>query len=397
VSDDLIRRRLREVLDVEPPDPTLRARVMASLPLDLGEEHHGRRWLAGALAMLLAAPIVAGLLMSRNALEAPPKTSGQHHSNLVTVGSAQVVTPTDLHCKLPLASTRGGLFLSLPDGQLGLDSTNTSDAGMVRGNYVAGRWIAASPQMAPDGTAYAYATSQKLQTARHLTAAIHVVDTTTGSDRVIWQGDGVSVSVIGFGTGVVYANAYAAGNDANATIKPGLWSFDTKGGGLRRVQVPDDRTIYSAVRDGGLWGVPFGGGLRRLDLATGAVTDYPIGAGAMINVMGFDGDGMPLVRVTSVAVKPGAASGSPNERQPAPIPTVQAAALYVVTWQGDPILMTSDPALVNSVPVADQHGVWLAGSDGSVWLYQRQSGLRKVAQIDPVLLGGRVSVAGSCL
>jgi hypothetical protein len=397
VSDDVIRRRLREVLDVEPPDPTLRARVMASLPLDLGEENHGRRWLAGGLAMLLATTIVAGLLLSRTAREASPKTAGQYHSNLVTIGSAQVIAPTDLHCRLPLASTRGGLFLGLPDGQLGLDPTNTSDAGMVRGNYVAGRWIAASPQMAPDGTAYAYASSQKLQTAPYLTAAIHVVDTTTGSDRVIWQGDGVSVSVIGFGSGVVYATAYAANNEANATIKPGLWSFDTRAGGLRRVQVPDDRTRYSGVHDGGVWGVPSSGGLRRLDLATGAVTDYPIGAGAMINVMGFDRDGLPLVRVTSVSVKPGAASSSPNERQPVPIPTVQPAALYVVTRQGDPILMTSDPALVNSVPVADQHGVWLAGSDGSVWLYQQRSGLRKVAQIDPALLGGRVSVAGSCL
>jgi hypothetical protein len=387
---------LREVLDVEPPDPTLRARVMASLPLDLGEEHRGRRWLAGALAMVLAATIVAGLLLSRTVRQAPPKPARQQHSTLVIVGSAQVLTPTDLHCRLPLASTRGGVFLGLPDGQLGLDPTNTSDAGMVRGNYVAGRWIAASPQLAPDGTGYAYASSQKLQTAPLMTAAIHVVDTATGSDRVIWQGDGVLVSVIGFGPGTVYANAYAVNNDSNASIKSGLWSFDVKGGGPRRVPVPDDRTSYSAVRDGGVWGTPSGGGLRRLDLATGATTDYPIGPGAMVNIIGFDVEGSPLVRVMNVPAKPGAASSPPNDKQPAFTPAPPSASLYVLTRQGEPILITSDPALVNSVPVADQHGIWLTGTDGSVWLYSQRPGLRKVAQIDPGLLGTRVSVAGSC-
>jgi hypothetical protein len=117
----------------------------------------------------------------------------------------------------------------------------------------------------------------------------------------------------------------------------------------------------------------------------------------MVNIIGFDRDGSPLVRVMNVPAKPGAASSPLNDKQPAPNPAPPSASLYVLTGQGEPILITSDPALVNAVPVADQQGIWLTGTDSSVWLYTQRSGLRKVAQIDPGLLGTRVSVAGSCI
>lgn len=407
MKDENIRRRLRQALDVEPPDPTLRARVMASLPMDTGDERPGRRWLVGALAMLLAVSVVTGLLYARAVRDGSVQTGGPDQGSLVPIGSAQVVIATDFHCQLPLATGRGGVFLSLPDGRLSQDPANTADAGGPRGYYAGGHWLSSRPQMAPDGSAYAYAITQKLQTPPHPISALHVVDTASGTDRVVWQGDGY-LTVVGFAPGVVYANVTDLGSDSNRAATGGLQAFDLKGGGQRRVQAPDDHTNYTAVGGGGAWAATFsrapgavdaGGAvsgpdsIRRLDLSSGSASVWTIvPAGYNASIAGFDFEGHPLIRLSPNL------SGSQVPAKTTPAPSAApypATTLYVLLGQDKLAPVTSDPALAQAMPVADRHGVWFAGKDGSVWLYSQPAGMRRVAQIDPNLLAAtQASPAG---
>ena len=68
--DELIRDRIHEALEVEPPPAHLRMRVMASLPVSNRRiprpaERRPGEWAAGLVAVLLAAAIIAGLLLVR--------------------------------------------------------------------------------------------------------------------------------------------------------------------------------------------------------------------------------------------------------------------------------------------------------------------------------------------
>jgi hypothetical protein len=398
VKDENIRRRLRQALDVEPPDPSLRARVMASLPMDTGDEQPGRRWLVGAMALLLAVSVVTGLLYARSVRDGSVQTGGPDQASLVPIGSAQVVTATDFHCRLPLATGRGGVFLSLPDGRLSLDPANTSDAGAVRGYYAGGHWVSPRPQVAPDGSAYAYATIQKVQVPPHPISALHVVDTASGTDRVVWQGDGY-LTVIGFAPGVIYGNLTDVGSEPNRAGLGGLQAFDIKGGGQRRVQAADDQANYTSVGGGAAWAATFsrapgagdaGGAIsgpdsiRRLDLVSGSASVWNIiPAGYSASIAGFDFDGHPLIRLSPNLPS----SQVPAKTTPAPSTApYPATTLYLLLAPNQLVPVTGDAALAQAMPVADRHGIWFAGKDGSVWLYSQPAGMRRVAQIDPNLL-----------
>ena len=82
--EELIRSRMHQALDVEPPDVRLRSRVLASIPI---ERRPARRswtfsgqWASGLVAGLLAIAVVAGLLYIRGALNVlgPETTPPQH-------------------------------------------------------------------------------------------------------------------------------------------------------------------------------------------------------------------------------------------------------------------------------------------------------------------------------
>jgi sugar lactone lactonase YvrE len=78
--DELIRSKMHEALDVEPPDSRLRSRVLASLPIDRAPARRfwtfSGQWAGGLAAGLLAIAVVAGLLFSRGGLSVlGPSTS----------------------------------------------------------------------------------------------------------------------------------------------------------------------------------------------------------------------------------------------------------------------------------------------------------------------------------
>jgi sugar lactone lactonase YvrE len=70
--DELIRSKMHEALEVEQPDPRLRSRVLASLPIDQPTTRRSwtisGQWAGGMVAGLLAIAIVAALLYARDGL-----------------------------------------------------------------------------------------------------------------------------------------------------------------------------------------------------------------------------------------------------------------------------------------------------------------------------------------
>jgi photosystem II stability/assembly factor-like uncharacterized protein len=77
--DEFIRSKLHEALDVEQPDPRLRARVMSSLPVDErsggGFSRPTLEWAGGIIAGLLALTMIASLLYIRGGLFPSSQTS----------------------------------------------------------------------------------------------------------------------------------------------------------------------------------------------------------------------------------------------------------------------------------------------------------------------------------
>jgi hypothetical protein len=76
--DELIRDRMHEALDLQPP-PGLRARVIASIPMYDRTERRTQgprfqwagQWVGGFVAALLAVAVIAGLIYSRQAISSP--------------------------------------------------------------------------------------------------------------------------------------------------------------------------------------------------------------------------------------------------------------------------------------------------------------------------------------
>jgi photosystem II stability/assembly factor-like uncharacterized protein len=92
--NELIRSQMHAALDVVQPDPRLRSRVMASLPVDDRQSVRFSRppleWMAGAVAVFLAIAIIASLLYVRGGLF-PIPAGGPHEIGRAGTG---MVSPT---------------------------------------------------------------------------------------------------------------------------------------------------------------------------------------------------------------------------------------------------------------------------------------------------------------
>lgn len=87
--DELIRGRMHDALDAEPPPAGLRARVIGSVPMhdqtDLLPRWPRFRWAGqfatGFVAALLAIAVIAGLIYSRQAISSPNQGGGSHRAS----------------------------------------------------------------------------------------------------------------------------------------------------------------------------------------------------------------------------------------------------------------------------------------------------------------------------
>lgn len=371
------------------------------------------RWAAAGVAAVLVLAVVGALMLVR--LRPAPTTS-----TAAPTGQVGVLADPGFACLLPVAAYAGVATVAFPGGAFTLDTT--VKPGNAKGSAYGysysvplHRWVPVQTQwLAPDGRSYAYATQTTGVPGQPPTAAIHVVDIASGRDRQIWQGEG-NASIAGLSGGTVYytLNGYL---QAAATGPPAneLWAIDTAGSGAvpRRVgpNPPDPAPardgpspMFAIVAGGYAWttgytksaitsppspppGAPPGyspppftylpNRLLRMDLKTGAVSTYftAPGSSQSVALLGFDGQGHPVVTVQAIPVK--GASPPPQNYMPGP-PSV---LLLTGTDQSQTISSGSDEAFRPTSAAGDGHGVWF-GSPGSIWLYTSSAGLRKIATL----------------
>jgi hypothetical protein len=269
-------------------------------------------------------------------------------------------------CRLPVASgdapvdgraadgTAGhGGFVQFPQGAFSADPASL-------GSYdrFVGRWLpAARAIVAPDGTRYAWTDA----------AVLHVVDASSGADHPLPLA-GPSLVVSFENEGVYVARAAAAAGAAAS----GLALVDPASGATR--QITTDGT-WSAIGTGVAFGQAAstsGSGaidrVRRLDLASGAVTDVASYPGSTVRVLGAMG-ATPLIAVAT-------------------------GATYTLFAGASTTLFSG--AVADSNPTApvvvDGTTVWFSSLNAAVWHWDGNGPATRVADL-PLK---SVQIAGAC-
>lgn len=291
-----------------------------------------------------------------------------------------------LSCRLPViwsTQTGGkGGFLTFPDQALTVDPAASSFY-----DRAFSKWLPASrAQVSPDGRRYAYAANADGR-ASFAGTNLHVVDVSTGADRVVYSGS-TTYTIVDFAAGGIYVTA-ATPDGASR----GLWLQDPSGGLPKLVS---SEILDPAVGGGAAWGLHFNAAdpspavgdaegprneVLRFDLPTGTSTPWFYRPGARLWILGFDAAGHPFVRVYSPA----------NVTEPIELWLVQSPTQAIRLFGG----IGATPSQLGAV---DSHGVWFdsfRASPNTVWLYAGGS-LRKVATVD---VAGVIDVfvAGGCI
>ena len=229
------------------------------------------------------------------------------------------------------------------------------------------RWVPVpAVQVSPDGSRYAYAPAD----------GIYIVNVANNAQTEV--GEGHAWIIVAVQSDGVYAS------DPNAG---GLWLFPfsstsrqiTKTGYWRAATATAAYgTATSAVPQGATNSIIW------LDLKTGTSSEFFSRAGAQVGVSGLDARGDPIISVYYI-------NGSGNEIWFATSPTSASpiGGVYNPPYGGT-IGFTS-----YSLPIADSHGVWFAGSYSSngtnatgVALYVPGSGFYWMSSIGGQLAGG---------
>jgi hypothetical protein len=229
-----------------------------------------RQWAAGAVAVLLAVAIVAGLLFVHHRGSASPAPAGQPAASGHPIGALTMTAQLDFHCALPVQTYSPRAFVSMPDGAVTEDRTLTSARPVVKSpgsSYAGGRWLPVpTAWVSADGSSYAYitrttsapsaaptsapsaaptsapsaatptsarsaATSLSLVPDSAVSSTLFVHDVARDADRQLWSG-GESAQMIGWGSGGVYFIREGTPGD----VFMELWAVDPSGhGGAHRV------------------------------------------------------------------------------------------------------------------------------------------------------------------
>lgn len=394
--DDALGAEVRRALALEAPHPSLRPRVIAAMAAEAGGRGHGpRRWIAGLAAAGLAAALVIVLLAVRSAVRPPPLPVPAG----TVVGTVPVTPGLGVRCTLPIQVGGAVATLELPSG-----TVTRYPAGSIRAAaYAGGRWAGVPPaSVAPDGHSYAYLANTTSVPGRGPSAALHVRDLPTGTERVVWQGAGWA-DVVGWTAAGIYAVQEPRGFGLGLTD---LLLIDPRSGAARRVgpnpalpanaptgQLPlfiDSHWIGPDAAWTAFGSHPPAGTSRghdtveRMDLRTGRLAAWFVPpTGMEVEVIGIDGQGHPILTLA-----PAPTPAEPN-------PPVQ---LLLLRGQNRTVAISGgdQPGLHATGASADRQGVWI-GDRGALWLY-REGVLRKVADVPAGLLDpdATVRVAGAC-
>jgi hypothetical protein len=219
--------------------------------------------------------------------------------------------------------------------------------------------------ISPDGKTYVYLASDGL----------HRVDVATGADTLIYgrpQGvlGGQVLAYQADGVYIVFPSAVkngSGGGITNPSDQVGVWRIDDTSGTAIRIRPSD---LVGSMAAGALWitsvtGAALDATLVRIDLHTGEQTVWFTEPGRMIQFLGVDVSGSPIVWTFADGHLEIWHITGPN----------QATNLYSLDYTGAPHIF--GPEMQQGLLVADQNGVWFGASDG-LYLYD-SAGFRQVA------------------
>jgi hypothetical protein len=308
---------------------------------------------------------------------------------------AQAPSPSripQLRCDLPFLTTDGRSpftavgFLKLPDGVFRPDPTasSTLPPGGVQASPVPGavqpwwdaqarRWIPVGlTSVSSDGQSYVYMSVD----------GVHRVLVATGADQVVYpQPKGVlGGQVLGYQADVyiVFPTAVKDGHGGAITNPPsqvGVWKIDVASGTASRILKTD---IVGTMAGNTLWMTPpsgntIGDSLVRLDLGTGQTAVWFTDAGRMIQFLGIDHAGHPIVWTFAGGHLEIWQVAGPNK----------ATNFFTLDYTGAPSIF--GPEMQQGLLVADAQGVWFGASDG-LYIYDT-AGFRKVATTSGIPAG----------
>lgn len=383
MANETLRRNLDRAFDPGPdfPDPLLLSRTMATLDAEakIGGRVRERRVIAllgprtmALVAALLAVAIVVSLVFAARTLHLISIVPANHGP----VGRGIVTNPVSFTCSLPVAV---GLYpsafvqIQLPDGLMVNESTLPAKWDR-KGSYdvQAGKWVPVGPgSISPDGKEYAYDTGV-VESVGVGNATIHVVDVATGNDRQVWAASVTSppswpqttgaggAQVLGFLSDGVYFRRNPEVVPGSDQPPPEVWVVDPAhpGAAHRIGTIPISWYFPPLISPLGAFAV-VNNGVEHMDLATGVVTTWLISPiTSFMNLLGVDDQGDPILEFYNrVMLLTG-----PNQS-----------------------MQIADVPFVSETATGDSHGIWF-GEAGSIWLYDRSLGLRKVFSMPPNLL-----------
>lgn len=330
-----------------------------------------RGWAVPAAALAVAAALLAGiavgLAISHRLGPGGRAPAAPSPGGLAAVGFS---------CRLPVAAAvvGAGGFVDFPSARFAPDPRSQVA-------YAGGRWLPAGDVPSPDGRSYASAAFSVAGGSPSSTIAV----TGAAGRRTVWSGSGYASLVAYRPEGLYFTKV-----GAQPGSLPGLWTVGLEGGPARPVGasgVPLEEGWWR-VDGGAAWGlsaaVPgVAQTLTRLDLATGAAAVWLRQPGASVSVLGFDADAHPVVEIATGGAAPALAEIA--------VLTSPEKGTRIYTRGAGPRM----PVPLDAV--SDRHGLWLGAVDGSVWLYTRKEGLRKVAELPAGAAGASfVRVAGPC-
>jgi hypothetical protein len=372
-----------------------------------------RRRLAGALAALLTAAVVAGLVYLRfdtgrlpmkraapSGQVAGPTSSGHLIGSLETSGSQGI------SCTLPVeAFGYAEARVSLPSGAVYLDQVVERSAGggsPLGGTYLRGRWLPVpEASVSPDGASYAYATQTSGAPGAPIHTSLYLHDIGGGSERLLWSTPGHG-EVAGWGPGGVYVTLQPPAPSGKGwidvvdfwVVSPSQPSAAHRVGPNPALPAPTNEAtipLFSGLPRlgaGAAWAVDYGqpigpippGGvgitrtqarLMRMDLRDGTLsTWYTAPAGTSLGMNGLDAQGHPVLTEYMILPRPASLPPGSFPLTPPPEVLVIDGPNHVVT-----IADGSDTTFRPGSAVADGHGIWVT-SPGSIWLYSKGSLVR---------------------
>jgi len=289
-------------------------------------------------------------------------------------------------CQLPvyLSTSNTGGFLTVPGYGFTAAPGNTfigaAKGADKRWSYDAtlARWLPVDQRMiSSDGNWWVYATP--LQPS--VSASFHLVDR-RGSDRTVWTGSGRAIPLGWTASGAVFIHV-----GASPQFQAEYLLVNPSTGTLRSLTPIQGEP--AGVDATGLWGVrnlvaglesdshaPIHSTVLRTDTSTGAmVTWWDKTIPALVLVLGFDGDGRPILGINGIPERY-VLLASPNTETE----------------------ITGDGGAIEFVPVStlgDAHGVWFGDFNGAVWLWHAGQGLKRVAQVSTQSTDALV-IAGPC-